>query len=52
MTGGDPSRSRAWREYLKLYGAEQELRLALRMSAGEAWGCSLSTGSRDNDIHP
>lgn len=38
VTGGDPSRSRAWREYLKLYGAEQELRLALRMSDGEAWG--------------
>jgi DNA-binding CsgD family transcriptional regulator len=38
VTGGDPSRSRAWREYLYPYGAEQELRLALRTSAGEAWG--------------
>jgi DNA-binding CsgD family transcriptional regulator len=38
VTGGDPSRSRAWREYLRPYGAEQELRLALRTPAGEAWG--------------
>jgi DNA-binding CsgD family transcriptional regulator len=37
-TGGDPSRSRAWREYVQPYGAEQELGLALRTSAGEAWG--------------
>ena len=38
VTGGDPSRSRAWREYVHPYGGEQELRLALRTSAGEAWG--------------
>jgi DNA-binding CsgD family transcriptional regulator len=38
VTGGDPSRSRAWREYVYPYGGEQELRLALRTSAGEAWG--------------
>jgi hypothetical protein len=37
-TAGDPSRSRAWREYVHPYGGEQELRLALRTSAGEAWG--------------
>ena len=37
-SGGDPSRSRAWREYVYPYGGEQELRLALRMSVGEAWG--------------
>jgi DNA-binding CsgD family transcriptional regulator len=38
VTGGDLSRSRAWRDYLHSYGAEQELRLALRTSAREAWG--------------
>ena len=37
-TGGDPSRSRAWREYVHPYGGEQQLRLALRTQAGEAWG--------------
>jgi DNA-binding CsgD family transcriptional regulator len=37
-TGGDPSRSRAWREYVHPYGAEQELGLALRTPAGEVWG--------------
>src|ERR687898_2148463 len=38
VTGGDPSRSRAWREYVRPYGAEQQLGLALRTPAGEAWG--------------
>jgi DNA-binding CsgD family transcriptional regulator len=38
VTGGDPSRSRAWREYVQPYGAEQQLGLALRTSSGEAWG--------------
>jgi DNA-binding CsgD family transcriptional regulator len=37
-TGGDPSRSHAWREYVRAYGAEQELLLAMRTTAGEAWG--------------
>jgi DNA-binding CsgD family transcriptional regulator len=37
-TGGDPSRSRAWREYVHPYGGDQQLRLALRTQAGEAWG--------------
>jgi DNA-binding CsgD family transcriptional regulator len=37
-TGGDPSRSRAWRDYVHPYGGEQQLRLALRTQAGEAWG--------------
>ena len=37
-TGGDPSLSRAWREYIQPYGAEQELMVALRTHAGEAWG--------------
>jgi hypothetical protein len=37
-TGGDPSRSRAWNLYMRPYGAEQELLVALRTRAGEAWG--------------
>jgi DNA-binding CsgD family transcriptional regulator len=37
-TGGDPSRSRAWREYMQPYGADQELLVALRTQAGDAWG--------------
>ena len=37
-TGGDPSRRRAWREYVHPYGAEQVLGLALRTPAGEVWG--------------
>jgi DNA-binding CsgD family transcriptional regulator len=37
-TGGDPSRSRAWRQYVHPYGGEQQLRLALRTQSGEAWG--------------
>jgi DNA-binding CsgD family transcriptional regulator len=37
-TGGDPSRSHAWNAYLRPYGADQELLVALRTQAGEAWG--------------
>jgi DNA-binding CsgD family transcriptional regulator len=37
-TGGDPSRSRGWREHVQPYGAEQELLVALRLQTGEAWG--------------
>ena len=37
-TGGDPSRSRAWNLYMHPYGAEQELLVALRTPAGDAWG--------------
>jgi DNA-binding CsgD family transcriptional regulator len=37
-TGGDPSRSRGWREHVQPYGAEQELLVALRTPTGEAWG--------------
>jgi DNA-binding CsgD family transcriptional regulator len=37
-TGGDPSRSRGWREHVHPYGAEQELLVALRTRTGEAWG--------------
>jgi DNA-binding CsgD family transcriptional regulator len=37
-TGGDPSRSPAWNLYMRPYGADQELLVALRTPAGEAWG--------------
>jgi DNA-binding CsgD family transcriptional regulator len=37
-TGGDPSRSPGWKLYIQPYGAEQELLVALRTQAGEAWG--------------
>jgi DNA-binding CsgD family transcriptional regulator len=37
-TGGDPSRSHAWNLYVRPYGAEQELLVALRTQAGDAWG--------------
>ena len=37
-TGGDPSRSHAWNEYMRPHGVEQELLLALRTQAGDAWG--------------
>jgi DNA-binding CsgD family transcriptional regulator len=37
-TGGDPSRSHAWREYVRPYGGDQELLVALRTETGEAWG--------------
>ncbi len=37
-TGGDPCRSPGWKLYIEPYGAEQELLVALRTRAGEAWG--------------
>jgi DNA-binding CsgD family transcriptional regulator len=37
-TGGDPSRSPAWNLYMRPYGADQELLVALRTQVGEAWG--------------
>jgi GAF domain len=37
-TGGDPTRSHGWHEYVQPYGAEQELLVALRTRTGETWG--------------
>ena len=37
-TGGDPSRSRGWQLYVQPYGGDQELMVALRTRAGDAWG--------------
>ncbi len=38
VTGGDPSRSPAWNRFIRPFGAEQELLVALRTPAGSAWG--------------
>jgi DNA-binding CsgD family transcriptional regulator len=37
-TGGDPSRSLFWNLYLRPYGGDQELLVALRTATGEIWG--------------
>jgi DNA-binding CsgD family transcriptional regulator len=37
-TGGDPSRSEAWRRFIAPYGGDQELLVALRTRGGVPWG--------------
>ena len=37
-TGGDPSRSPGWNLYVRPYGGDQELLVALRTSASDIWG--------------
>lgn len=37
-TGGDPSRSPNWQRFIRPYGGDQELLVALRTRTGEAWG--------------
>jgi DNA-binding CsgD family transcriptional regulator len=37
-SGGDPTRSKSWQLYMHPYGAEQEVIVALRTTAGDAWG--------------
>jgi DNA-binding CsgD family transcriptional regulator len=37
-TGGEPSRSPRWELYMRPYGGEQELLLALRSQSGGVWG--------------
>jgi DNA-binding CsgD family transcriptional regulator len=37
-TGGDPSRSPGWNRYIRPYGGDQELIVALRTQSGDAWG--------------
>lgn len=37
-TDGDPSRSKAWNLYIRPYGGDQELIVALRTRSGYAWG--------------
>lgn len=38
VTGGDPSRSLGWHRYIRPNGGDQELLVALRTRAGDAWG--------------
>jgi DNA-binding CsgD family transcriptional regulator len=38
VTGGDPSRSRLYRDHLQPMGIEQTLEVALRTRTGETWG--------------
>jgi DNA-binding CsgD family transcriptional regulator len=37
-TGGDPSRSPGWNLYVRPYGGDQELLMALRTSPSDIWG--------------
>src|SRR6478609_174729 len=37
-TNGDPSRSSAWRRWVRPFGGDQELMISLRTQSGEAWG--------------
>lgn len=38
VTGGHPERSPGWTNFVRPYGGDQELLLALRGRSGEAWG--------------
>jgi DNA-binding CsgD family transcriptional regulator len=51
-TGGDPSRSPGWRDFVQPYGGEQQVLVALRGKSGEAWGLLAlyrETGQREFD---
>jgi DNA-binding CsgD family transcriptional regulator len=37
-TGGDPSLSPGWRQFIRPYGGDQEVLVALRTRTGETWG--------------
>jgi DNA-binding CsgD family transcriptional regulator len=37
-TGGDPSRSPGWQRFIRPYGGDQEVLVALRTRTGETWG--------------
>lgn len=37
-TNGDPSRSQGWNLYIRPYGGDQELLVALRTRSGDTWG--------------
>jgi DNA-binding CsgD family transcriptional regulator len=37
-TGGDPSRSPGWQQFIRPYGGDQEVLVALRTRSGETWG--------------
>ena len=38
VTGGDPSKSPGWRQFVNAYGADQEVLVALRTRSGATWG--------------
>ena len=38
VTGGDPSRSPGWQQFIHPYGGDQEVLVALRTRTGETWG--------------
>jgi DNA-binding CsgD family transcriptional regulator len=38
VTGGDPSRSPGWQQFIHPYGGDQEVLVALRTRSGETWG--------------
>lgn len=38
VTGGDPSRSPAWQRFIRPFGGDQELLVALRTRVGVTWG--------------
>src|SRR5215207_8851028 len=38
VTGGDPSRSPGWQQFIRPYGGDQEVLVALRTRSGETWG--------------
>ncbi|MCA9877886.1 MAG: helix-turn-helix transcriptional regulator [Thermomicrobiales bacterium] len=38
VTGGDPSQSPGWQQFIHPYGADQEVLVALRTRSGETWG--------------
>ena len=38
VTGGDPSGSPGWQQFIRPYGGDQEVLVALRTRSGETWG--------------
>jgi DNA-binding CsgD family transcriptional regulator len=38
VTGGDPSQSPGWQQFIHPYGGDQEVLVALRTRSGETWG--------------
>jgi DNA-binding CsgD family transcriptional regulator len=38
VTGGDPSQSPGWQQFIRPYGGDQEVLVALRTRSGETWG--------------
>ncbi len=49
-TGGDPSRSPAWKNFVAPYGGDQELYVALRTRSGETWGVLALYREKDRPL--